>query len=448
MSLYGALLSGVAGLKAQTQSLATISDNISNVNTTAYKKTSVNFSTLVTGTSNGAIYSPGGVASRPVALIDQQGVVQATGRPTDVAITGNGFFPVNPLADGTGEPLYTRAGSFTEDNQGRLVNAAGYYLQGWALDAQDNPVNINQLTTVAVGTLNGVAVGTTNVDVGANLDSSQAPFAGTYNATNTAQNMQQGGVSPQFGRTIQVYDSLGTPHNVTLGVVKTATNTWQYELYVPDAEVTGVATGRGQLAYGTITFNGDGSLASVTGTPALYSGSPLAPAAIPIAWSNGATASSVKFNLGTPGAIGVGKTDGVTQFASPYNVAFINQDGAAVGLRTGVTIDRDGFVIASFSNGASKKLYQIPVTTFANPNALASRNGNAYAATTDSGSFNWRVANTGGAGRIESSALEGSNSDLGDEFAAMIITQRAYSAAAKTITTADQMLDELLSIKR
>lgn len=448
MSLYGALLSGVSGLKAQTQSLATISDNISNVNTTAYKKNTVTFSTLVTGASNSEIYSPGGVSSRPIAMVDQQGVVQSTGRPTDVAITGNGFFAVNSTADGTGEPLYTRAGSFTEDNQGRLVNAAGYYLQGWALDAQDNPVNVNQLSTVAVGTLNGVAVGTTGVDVGANFNSTETPFVGTYNATNNAQNMQGGGVTPQFSRTIQVFDSLGTPHNVTMGVINSATNTWEFELYVPDAEISGVATGRGQLAYGTITFNGDGSLNSVSSTPALYGGVPLAPTAIPISWVNGASASNIKFNLGTPGALGTGKTDGITQFASPYNVAYINQDGAAVGLRTGVTIDRDGYVIASFSNGATKKLYQIPITTFANPTALAARNGNAYAATTESGSFNWRVANSGGAGRIEASALEGSNSDLGDEFAAMIVTQRAYSAAAKTITTADQMLDELLQIKR
>ena len=129
MSLYGALLSGVAGLKAQTQSLATISDNISNVNTTAYKRSSVNFQTLVTGSGTSTVYSPGGVATRAVSLIDQQGVVQATGRATDVAITGNGFFPVNSLANGTGEALYTRAGSFTEDNQGHLVNAAGYFLQ-------------------------------------------------------------------------------------------------------------------------------------------------------------------------------------------------------------------------------------------------------------------------------------------------------------------------------
>jgi flagellar hook protein FlgE len=148
-------------------------------------------------------------------------------------------------------------------------------------------------------------------------------------------------------------------------------------------------------------------------------------------------------NFGTPG-----KTDGMTQFASAYNVAFTNQDGAPVGLRTGVFIDQDGFVTATFSNGAVRKIYQLPIATFADPNSLRARNGNAYQQTTQSGEFNLRAANNGGAGRIEPSSLEGSNVDLGQEFTNMIVTQRAYGANAKTITTADEMLQELMQIKR
>jgi flagellar hook protein FlgE len=153
-------------------------------------------------------------------------------------------------------------------------------------------------------------------------------------------------------------------------------------------------------------------------------------------------------DFGTEGALGTGRTDGITQFASPNNIAFVNQDGAEVGLRTGVSIDQDGFVITSFSNGATQKIWKLPIATFANPARLEARNGNAYAQTNASGEFNLREANTGGAGRIEPGALEGSNVDLSEEFTAMIVTQRAYSASAKTITTADDMLNELLNIKR
>jgi flagellar hook protein FlgE len=229
-----------------------------------------------------------------------------------------------------------------------------------------------------------------------------------------------------------------------------------YTQALSDGEISGSATGRGLLSYGQITFNGDGSLGSVSASPstlgtapnlvtnqALYSGITAAPASITIPWANGSNASTTTFNFGTSGL-----TDGLSQFASDYNVAFTNQDGSAVGLRTGVTIDKNGFVIASFSNGATQKIYQIPITTFANPNALQAQNGNTYSQTNGSGTFNWRIANTGGAGIIAPSSLESSNADLGDEFSNMIITQRAYSANAKTITTADQMSQELLAIIR
>ncbi|MGQ0662571.1 MAG: flagellar hook protein FlgE [Pseudomonadota bacterium] len=468
MSLYGALLSGVTGLRAQTQSLATISDNISNVNTVAYKKSAMQFSTLVTGTSTGTEYAPGGVKSAPQALIDKQGLLQASSRPTDIGITGAGFFAVNTEPSGQGEALYTRAGAFSEDNAGRLRNAAGYYLQGWALNQQGAVIDINTIQTVSVGTLNGVAVNTTRVDIGANLDAQQAASAtsvATFTANSTpAQGLADGTTTPHFRRAIKVFDSLGTGHNLNLSFMRLSNaNSWGFAISAATpGEVTlpaGFASAAsGLLAFGTLAFNGDGSLnatsiytASGFTSPATFVADPAPPAAgsgVEITWTNGASASNIKANWGTAGAPGVGKTDGITQFASSFNVAFINQDGAEVGLRTGVSIDRNGFVIASFSNGATQKIYQIPVVTFSNPSALSARNGNTYAETDASGEFNLRIANTGGSGRIEASSLEGSNIDLGEEFTQMIITQRAYSASAKSIATADEMLEELLRIKR
>jgi flagellar hook protein FlgE len=473
MSLTGTLLSGVAGLKAQTNAMAILSDNISNINTIGYKKSIATFSTLVVNSAASTTYSPGGVKSGRFALIDNQGVLQASNRPLDVAVSGNGFLTVNTDGDGTGETLYTRAGQFHEDNQGRLVNSAGMYLMGWALDQNGAISNVNAIEIASVGTLNGVAVDTTSVAIGANIDSRQTASANAVTAyDSTAAYPGTGEIdtlasstSPTFRRAIQVFDSLGTAHNISLSMEKlTGTaNAWGFVLHAEDptevtdiagvtSTVAGTAGENGVLGYGVLTFNGDGSLASVesgaTMTTPFYTTTTGTPQDINIVWSNGAVSSDISFDFGTPGAVGTGLTDGFTQFASDYNVAFINQNGSAVGLRTGVSIDKDGFVIASFSNGATQKIYQIPITTFADPTALESRNGNAFAQTVASGSFNWRIANTGGAGRIEPSSLESSNADLGDEFSNMIVTQRAYSANAKTISTADEMLEELLRIKR
>jgi flagellar hook protein FlgE len=563
MSLTGALLSGVSGLQSQSNAMGIISDNIANLNTIGYKKSNATFSTLVVNSAATTTYSPGGVQSGRFALISTQGTLQASNSPLDVAITGNGFFAVNDQGNGLGNNLYTRAGSFHQDVQGRLVNSAGMFLEGWQLTQAGTISNVNQLQVVSVGTTNGVAVGTQNVTVGANVNSSQSIYStatDTNNATSgpatattllstaddlaltingttytmgflagatatgfslggatvlnysdlaglaglinsipgmqasvnqtgataildtsspwgvtfagsgvttlglatgiaasyVAGNVQSGTVTAQFNDPIQVFDALGTAHTLNLSFVHTGTNQWAYELYDTDSDIAGTITGRGLLSAGTIEFNGDGSLNSVTKFPttfangltnqALYSGSPTAPTAISVDWANGAKQSSVTFNLGTAGVLGTGKTDGLTQFAASFNKNFTNQDGAAVGLQTGVTIDKNGFVIASYSNGATQKLFQIPVTTFADPSALQAQDGNTYSQTVASGNFNWRIAGTGGAGSIAPSSLEESNADLGDEFANMITTQTAYSANSKTITTANTMLQELLQI--
>ncbi|MGI9451920.1 MAG: flagellar hook-basal body complex protein, partial [Geminicoccaceae bacterium] len=134
MSLFGSLFSGVSGLNAQSQSMGMISDNISNVSTTAYKGATADFSTLVTRSAGAGKFSPGGVLPRTHFEIDRQGLIEASNSGTEVAITGPGFFVVSDLADDTGDQLYTRAGSFQTDFLGNLRNTAGFYLQGWALD--------------------------------------------------------------------------------------------------------------------------------------------------------------------------------------------------------------------------------------------------------------------------------------------------------------------------
>lgn len=185
------------------------------------------------------------------------------------------------------------------------------------------------------------------------------------------------------------------------------------------------------LTTGLINFNGDGSLNAlpdVEGNKDIELNN--------IDWNNGSTLQSIDVDIGK-----------FSQFSSSYSVIFSDQDGAELGLRTGVTIDRNGFVIAQFSNGASSKLYKLPIVTFANSNGLTEVSGTAYTKADTSGEENLREAGTGSAGFVEPSTLEASNVDLADEFALLIVAQRAYSAGTKVINTVDQMTQELLQLR-
>lgn len=444
MSLFGSLFTGVSGLAAQSQSMSMIADNIANVSTTAYKGAIAQFSSLVTKQIGSTTYRPGGVQSSASYTIANQGLIQASASPTDVAVAGSGFFVVNSSALSDQEQLYTRVGSFTADAQGNLQTPTGLYLQGWALDANEQITDVNTLQTVNTRIINGIAAATTNVDVGANLNADEVPFTGAYAAGDLASYVSSGGASgvqPAFTREVQVYDSLGRPHGVTMAFLKTGTpNEWAVEIVADPAEVDTAVHADGLLGSGTVLFAGDGALDTATLTPVSGAGPGLA-----INWdlAGGADASNVTFNLGTPG-----QTDGLTQFASPTDVAFVNQNGAEVGQLNGVSIDAKGYVVASFTNGEQRRLYQLPLATFANPGGLDPRSGNAYGQTDLSGAFNLRVPGTGAAGLLTPSALEAANVDLADEFTKMIVTQRAYSANARVISTTDDMLTELMNIKR
>ena len=186
-----------------------------------------------------------------------------------------------------------------------------------------------------------------------------------------------------------------------------------------------------QLTTGLINFNGDGSINAIPDA----SGN-IDVELNQINWNNGSELQNITVDI-----------ERFTQFSSDYTVLFSDQDGAELGLRTGVEINREGFVIAQFSNGASSILYKLPLTTFANANGLSEVSGTAYTETEDSGEENLREAGSGGAGFIEPSTLENSNVDLADEFALLIVAQRAYSAGTKVINTVDQMTQELLQLR-
>ena len=541
MSLYGAMFSGVSGLDAQSQTLGTIADNIANVNTTGYKATFARFSTLVTQQATNNSYSAGGVQFSSVTEVGRQGLLQSSASPTDLAVSGEGMFVVNGVANpASSDPyLFTRAGAFEPDANGDLKNTADFYLQGWATDASGVPTTTNtavltSLESVNVAGVSGSATATSSIDLGINL-----PATGAINSTEVTN--------------VQVFDSLGVAHDLTFTWTKTAINQWDLALKTPTGATDttienlsgGILGAAGRLDFASIPTDGqtvvitDGSgpaltfefdtNSSVTGsniavdiassttttqvasallaayqnstgdtrltqgsggdtsallftqsstgaatvldstgaaaitqssqsftvpattvssTAMIFNGNGT-PGAINVAnvrvnnWSTGALDSAITLDLGTANL-----SDGLTQFSGAYNVTFINQNGVQFGTFSGVSISDEGLVVALFDNGETLPIYKIPLVTFANFNGLTAKTGNVYVSSDTSGVPVLRIAKSGSAGAIAAGSLENSTVDLGTEFTNMIIAQRAYSATARIITTVDEMLDELVRIKR
>ncbi len=438
MSIYTALRAGVSGLSANSSALAVISDNIANVNTVGYKRSGVDFSALVNAQNSNTTYNAGGVLPLTRQQISLQGSLEQSRSSTDLAVSGEGFFIVSSneqqLSNG-GSVLFTRAGSFTVDANGFMVNAQGLFLQGWPVQSNgsvtSSPTSLSAIEPVNIAGVGGLAEPTANVTINANLQSSQAVYAGAQGVYDPGD-LATGVITPHFESTLEVYDSLGAPRSIAFGYLKTGPNTWAVESYSrPNTSITGGAGTGGLIATGTIAFATDGTVLSVTGGIA-------GAVTIPWAATTGAAAQPLDIDL----------TAGMTQFANNFGVTSVTADGVPPGDLVGLVLEGDGFLTAQFSNGRARALYQIPLATFLNPNGLNASQGGAFTTTLESGLYNINSANSGGAGRIVSGALEASNVDLATEFTNLITTQRAYSAASRIITTADQMLEELLSLKR
>ena len=452
MSIFGAMRSGVTGLFSQSQALGMIADNIANVNTVGFKAVRPRFSTLVTAQSSADLHSPGGVQSRVEREVDQQGLLTSSAVSTDIAISGSGFFTVNDKTDGTGNTFFTRAGEFRPDKEGNLVNSGGFTLMGWPIDTNGTVQQTNVLSAFTVlntANLTSAPVATTTIDIGANL-----PAAATSGDANSL--------------TAQVFDRQGGQHSLSLTFTRTATNnTWDITGTIsngnfvdPDADNNGTndpltTTGAfptGTLRIGTLNFNQDGTLNTITSTSA---------SATDVGVVNATTAKfettfdfdsdrtttadrvTVALDFGT-----LGQADGFTQFQGNFTPNFIEQNGKQFGSLNSVNIDENGITTALFDNGETRDIFQVPVITFNNPNGLQERTGNVYVETTNSGPAVALEPGRGGAGEIAPAALEQSTVDLADEFTRMIVTQRAFSASTRIITTADEMLEELTRIIR
>ena len=464
MSLNSALAAGASGLISNSSALAGISDNIANVNTVGYKRVNTNFFpnyTLNSG-SGDVRYAAGGTSTLSKLDVSTSGLLNPASSPTSIAIDGNGFFVVRPNAqDVTGfDPvMFTRSGNFETDSAGFLRNAAGMYLYGWPVQADGtvnaNPSNMDQLEAINLSNIGGAAEATSSVRINANLQASQdvSPAAATYDSADPAFNMASGAVPADFQRTIQIYDSQGGVSSVTLSLLKSANpNEWHAELHVSPASdvTTGAGFNSGQIATGVLAFDTNGQInAGATTLPSTLSflasnnAGPLGAGQFQWAAGTGVGAQTIQLDLGAAGNPG-----GITQYDSPSTLNSTRVNGAIFGAFASVDVDTEGFVSARFTNGVVRRIYQIPIATVPNPNGMATAGGSAFFVTPESGAFTLNVPGAGASGRIAPKALENSNVDIATEFSNLIITQRAYSASSRIITTADEMMAEAIQMKR
>lgn len=418
MSLYGTMRTSVSGMAAQANKLGTIGDNIANANTTGYKRASTEFSTLVIS-NDGASYNSGGVNTDVRYAISQQGTPVPTTSPTDLAIEGDGFFVVSNDA---GTPLLTRAGSFVPDSTGKLVNAAGYTLMGYALTAGSATPVVNALAGLQPVDITMAQLGalpSTSGTLFANLPSNGAITPAANLPSTNAAGAQWGAKT-----SLVAYDNLGNQVLLDVYFAKSAANTWEVTAFDrAGATGGGFPYAGGALVSQTLTFD------PTTGDLATAS-----PDSLTLTVPNGA---ALTIDLSQ-----------MTQLAADFTMMAANVDGSAPSPIVNVEITQDGTVVALLENGARQPYYKIPLADVPSPDRLLPVTGTAYTPTNESGDVMVGTAATGGFGDIISGALEQSNVDMASELVSMIEAQRGYTANSKVFQTGAELLDVLINLKR
>lgn len=419
------MFSAISGLRAHQTWMDVIGNNIANVNTTGFKVGRVRFtdilSQLVRGAS-GPTEQRGGINPLQIGLgavvgavdtIHTQGALQLTGKPSDLAIQGDGFFVVS---DGS-QTLYTRDGAFDIGSDLRLVNPSnGFYVLGWQADANGNVDTAGPVgpITIPIGQQLD-AVPSTQITVQGNLDANQDAAA----------------TPPHYVTKVSIVDSQGKRHEFYILFEKTGPNTWNYTMQEDDPRTAATEDdpefALGGTTNGTLVFDADGNLDAAASSIA----------AVDLD-SSGGGASVVSV---TP------DFSRLTQLAAA-STANAAANGAPAGSLTTFTVSQSGEVLGIYSNGVTKVIGQVALALFTNPGGLMKVGGNAYLPTVNSGEPIIGPADSGGRGKIASGYLEMSNVDLAQEFTSMIMAQRGFQANSRVITTSDEVLQELVNLRR
>jgi flagellar hook protein FlgE len=441
MSLLGAMNTAISGLTAQSAAFGNISDNVANSQTVGYKQVETNFVDYLT-TSTTTVNDPGAVVAQPQYDNNVQGTITQVDNPLGLAIAGQGFFAVsqstgsvNNVPTFNPQQFYTRAGDFQLNSAGYMVNSAGEYLNGWSISPATGIVNQNSLAPIHVTQTVYNPVPTANVTLSANLPAT--PATGTATAA-----------SP-ISSDIDVYDALGTQHVITLDWVQNASGDWTVTVNSPD-DTSGVPDiGSAEVQFGSVSGNAVpegtvGQITNTTGTVTTTGYTAASAATLSFTTNFGSGNQTINLNIGTYGG-----TTGVTQYAgTQYNLEGLTQDGVPPGSFAGVTPQANGDIVVNYNNGQTRTIAQVPVITFNNPDALQRQDGQSFTATLDAGTPLAEQASTNGAGNLVTGSVESSNVDIATEFSNLIVAQQAYSANAKMVTTAQQMLQTTVDMKQ
>lgn len=430
MSISSAMYQGAAGLGSHSDAMGVISDNIANVNTVGFRSSRANFSDVLGGMIAG---SRSGAGSRigSVQTMFQDGSLLGTGRATDLAINGNGFFIVNGNVGGVDGSYYTRAGQFSVDSAGMLVNQEGLNVQGYAIDATGAPSS--QLGDLHIDSGAYPPSATSDVQLDANLDAATDVDPTPFDIGNP-------GATSDFQSSVTVYDSLGNAHQLTMFYKKVAdvpTSQWEVHAAVAGGDLDPpVAQEFAEVGTGTLDFDATGAL-TASSLPSVN-----------VAWA-GANAATINLNLGTPTGTGGTGVDGITSYAGTSAIIRVEQDGWPQGELADFEVLPDGRIEGRYTNGVSRFLGQVATAAFTSLDGLE-RQGDALFRATGGASGQPQVGapGTNGHGGIVAGNLEGSNVDLAREFVSMIAVQRGFQSNSRIITTADDMLTELVQLKR
>ena len=485
-----ALSTGASGLSAYGEAMSVTGSNIANINTVGYKSSRVSFQDLLATGVRGTTSKIGrGVSISSVQSDFSQGSLEATSRITDMAIEGSGFFQTK---NQFGRVAYTRAGNFEFDKEGFLVSAGGDRIQVRKVDeatgdAAGFPTAAKVLGLQSPPKATGDGSGDSGITVAANLNADSPVPEVQFDPTNVQSDMFN------YSTSTTVIDERGGEHVVTMAFVKmpdappqidaatgqpipgtAVKNQWQFYTVVNGTEVGGPPENQIAIGGGFVNFTEDGRMLEATngtfvqpvggevgpdgqiippGPPVLIQ-SPTQLEGIPqvtIPFTENPQVIGINFGMGSnpldPSDDRTG-LEGITQFVDDFSIQSLNADGNKAGTLDNVTITEDGVLTGFFNNGTTRPLYRLIVSRFTNEDGLQRLGKNSFISTTLSGKALDGLANEGGAGAVRARSLEKSNVDLSREFVSMIETQRAYQASAKTITTSDEMLNELVALKR
>ena len=452
MGILSSLFTGVSGLNANGNALSVVGNNIANLSTVGFKSSRSVFADLISsslGGAGGAIQTGLGVALNGVQGNFSQGSLSTTSNALDLGIDGNGFFMLRDTVGGT---YYSRAGQFHLDAQNRIVDPSGFLLQGYQVDTSG--LITASISGVTLPTTTAPPNETTTVDIGANLNS--------QSATSSFSLADPAGTS-RFSTSITVYDSIGNSHLLTSYFTKTASNTWTYNVVGSANEiVTGnyhasnvnATLGIVRLASGSLTFTTSGALDTESvvtsydsGTAGGTAGGTVGQAQIDFV--SATQNQTITFNFGTSvttdGGAGMNLT---TQFGAASGLVQQSQNGFGAGALQTFSVETNGMINGRFSNGQVRPLAQLALARFPDPLGLVRTGKNTFAESGTSGQPLVGPATSAGLGRVLANTLELSNVDLGESFIEMIAAQRGFQANSRVITTSDEVLQELVNLKR